>query len=133
MTVDLLFLVIGVGLSLFYGLCSYRVFIYPHTDDVYTKNDLKKFDVTKRARFHEGWTHFICSVIGWICLYILYKNLVATGIGSINVQAITFNHFLLLLIGLLGVVGFLPLTLWGIANAIQFLVKEVTGRIFNIK
>ena len=133
-TMDLLFFIPGIGLSFFYGLSSYRVFTYPHTDNVYKNNNLNKFDVTKRARFHEGWTHFICSVVGWIFLYILYKNLATTGIGNINVQTISFNHFLLLLLGLLGVVGFLPLTLWGIANAIQFLVKEVTGRISsNIK
>jgi len=130
MTIDLLFLTFAFLLSLFYGLSSYRVFTYPHTDKVYKENNLK-IDVTKRARFHEFWTHLICSMIGWVCLYILYNDLFRQGLNSIDIRSITANHFLLLLVGLLGVIGFLPLTLWGIANTIQFLAKEVTGRIFK--
>ena len=135
MVIDLLFILLGSAFSLFYAFSSYRIFTYPHTDDVYIKNNLKKFDVTKRARLHEFWTHLICSVSGWVCLYILYSNLLKQGLDKVDIRIITVNHFLLLLIGLLGVVGFLPLTLWGVANAVQYLSKEaigVLGRILGI-
>lgn len=95
------------------------------------ENSLKKFDVTKRARFHEFWTHSVCSLTGWGSLYVLYINLFRQGFNNVDIKSITANHFILLLIGLLGVIGFLPLTLWGIANTIQFLAKEVTGRLFK--
>lgn len=126
MTIDLLFFVFGIGLSFFYGLCSYRVFTYPHTNDVYTKNDLKKFDVTKRARFHEAWTYFVCSALGWLCLYLLYSSLFKSGIDNFDLKMVSVNHFMLLLIGLLGVIGFLPRALWNLSASILELTKKIT-------
>ena len=126
MIIDILFLFIGIGLSLFYGLCSYRVFTYPHTDDVYTKNNLKKLDVTKRARLHEAWTYFICSALGWLCLYILYSSLFKEGINNIDIGKVNVNHFLLLFIGLLGIIGFLPRALWNFTEIALEITKKLT-------
>jgi len=127
MNFDTLFWAIAFILSSFYGLASFRVFTYPHTDEVYKQNNLKKFDVTKRARFHEAWTHFICSLIGWLCMYVLYVSLFRTGISSLDVTKLAVGHFLLLLIGLLGIIGFLPRALWNFSATILELTKKITG------
>ncbi len=131
MSFDLLFVALAFSWSLFYGLSSYRIFTYPHTDGVYKENPLKKFDVTKRARVHEGWAHFVCSLLGWMCLYILYSNLFKNGINNVDINSISVNHFLLLLIGLLGIVGFLPRALWSLTDITTNLLemaKKIVGK-----
>jgi len=127
MTIDNIFWIVAFPLSLFYGLSSFRVFTYPHTDEVYKQNNLKKLDVTKRARFHEAWTHFVCSLIGWVCLYILYLSLFKPGISNLDITKLTVNHFLLLIVGLLGIIGFLPRALWNFSATILELTKKITG------
>lgn len=78
----------------------------------YRKENPKLFDRWKDKRLmwniHQSFIHFVGSLIGFIALYILLFKL---GIGDPNEYSL--SHLLLLLLGLAGIMGFLPRIFFG--------------------
>jgi len=73
----------------------------------------------------ERWFNFIGAAAGWILLWILLPKIIGS-IENQNFETITFIDFLFLLTSILGITGYLPLTLFGIAiNAMNTINKLI--------
>lgn len=119
-TLASLILLLGFFISLFYGFKAVWIFMYPSPD----RNPKKH---TKSWWMHQIWINFAGSFIGWVCIYVLIISFGADVKASAS--SISFGHVFLFIVGLLGVMGFLPLTLWGIANSMKYISEKVTGKI----
>jgi hypothetical protein len=114
---SLIIIIFGLGLSLFYGLKERRLFTYPHPDDFYKEKGLEKIDLTWSARLHGFWINFAGSMIGWVCVYLLFSDWVSGSWGGIG--GLTVAHFVVFIICVLGIMGFFPSALWNIKEAVK--------------
>jgi len=121
---EILFLVIGFSFSFFYGVRSYYIFTF-RTIDKIEKERYK----TITMKVHNFFVNFSGSVIGWMCLYLLYKDLLSSGLADVNLGKISFGHALLLFIALLGIWGILPHTFWGLASSAKYMAERALGRL----
>lgn len=103
-----LFWFIAIVVTLFYTIFAPEAFFH----NTYKKENPKLFDRWKEKRLvwniHQSFIHFIGSATGFIALYILLFNL---GIDDPSKYGVT--HLVLFLIGISGVMGFLPRILFG--------------------
>lgn len=113
-----LILVFGFFLSVFYGARAAWIFMYPHPENPPRKT-------TKSWWIHQMWINFWGSFIGWICVYLLVFNL-KDNVTLIS-QNFSFGLLSLFVVGVLGTMGFLPLTAWLLANSIAVLTRKITG------
>jgi len=60
-------------------------------------------------KVHTIWIHIVSGLVGSFCLYFLYKKFFFV---NNTVLSIGIVDLVLLLFGLLGIVGLLPMTLW---------------------
>lgn len=124
MSVDLpskLIIIFGVIFSLFYGFNAVEIFQRSNPNKKYPNSCLSWW-------IHQRWINFIGSVIGWICVFILYSSLTPFDLQDVA-RHIVAGHILLFTIGVLGIMGFLPLTFWGLANSMLFIAEKITGKI----
>ena len=63
--------------------------------------------------------------LGWIAIVVLYQDLAAYPTGRM-VNALTWSHWGLGLVGFVGMVGWLPATLSGLANSLTAFVKAIS-------
>lgn len=80
-------------------------------------------------KVHNFFVNFSGSAIGWMCLYLLYKDLFSSGLADINLGRISFGHALLLFIALLGIWGILPHAFWGLASSAKYMAERALGRL----
>ncbi|MBU0846014.1 hypothetical protein KKH23_02335 [Patescibacteria group bacterium] len=80
-------------------------------------------------KIHNFFVNFTGSAIGWMCLYLLYKDIFSSGITNINLDNINFGHALLVFIALLGIWGILPHTFWGLASSAKYMAEKALGRL----
>lgn len=97
MTVFWILLFIGIVSGVYHGFFNNKIY---HDSGAY-KN--------KHERVHIVWIHFVSGLAGSFCLYILYLKFLATQNNSLNFGV---GDIAVLLIGLLGIVGLIPMTLW---------------------
>lgn len=114
--IDYIFLVIGFCFALFYG---FRCFEIHEVPEKYQKLE---------TRIHQYWFNLVGAIVGWLALFILYKSLGQISDNWNNLAVITpalnWNHYILLLIGIIGVVGYLPFTL---VNLLRIPDKLIEG------
>lgn len=122
---DALFLVIGTLFSLFYGIRSYFIFSLRTLD----KKDREAYEKSISLKVHNFFVNFTGSAIGWICLYLLYKDLFSSGLKNFDPQKIGLGHLFLVLIAFLGIWGILPLTFWGLASSAKYMAEKALGRL----
>ncbi len=117
-----IYVVIALIFSSFYGLYAENIF--------YTKNQKEKIkeeydsESIKYFHFHQHWLNFVGSCIGWFSLYLFISIL-----QKVEVKEISFANILLLIIGVIGIVGWLPMTLWGVTKSLADAVKRVIDKI----
>lgn len=97
MTIFLILVIIGLFSGVYHGFFNNQIY-----HDSKPDNDWHK-------KIHTIWIHCICSIIGSFCLYLMYKKFFTTNNFVFNIE---IGDVIVLLIGLLGVVGLLPMTLW---------------------
>ena len=131
MNFEILFLIIACIFSLFYAFRARRIIDYPHPDSYYTKKINRKRllpDITNSAHIHGFWINLLGSAIGWFFIYILYSNLVQPGL-KIAIKEISSIHVFIFIIGVIGIMGFLPFTLSGIISSLQYLIDKLIDKI----
>lgn len=73
---------------------------------------------------HEIWFNFIGSFVGWISLYIVYKSLYNFSWENLVIN-IGWQHLIMFMLGILGITGLLPYTLWGLSRSADFIVNKM--------
>lgn len=112
-------LLVGFGLSLFYGLEAVRIFGYPG------KNE-KLPELAPSWYIHQFWFNFAGSFAGWLLLAHFARNF----FYSYNFEA-SVGDGLLLILALLGVVGLLPSFLAQVPEALKWLTTRSAGEIYK--
>ncbi len=113
--IDKIFLIVALLFSLFYGFFCKQIW-FPENKNI-----------TKSRWLHEVWFNFVGSLIGWICIYAIYKSL-SIFTWQTLVSNILWQHIILFLVGVLGIIGLLPYVLWGISRAVDQLISKILGR-----
>lgn len=102
--VNLLFFLTALIFSISYGFWCKEIW-FPDDDSL----SISRY-------IYEIWFNFIGSFVGWMSLYVLYRSFLnSTWIELAT--TISWTHLFLLIIGLLGITGLLPYTLWSISRA----------------
>jgi len=108
---DKLFLCLAIGFGIVHGIVSIFFFVKKHVrptffvkeEDIrYEENGEKKEKKRKRNRIwwvHQFFLNGTGAFIGWVALYYFFKS---------DMCKIGIQHFIALLIGFLGVTGYLP-------------------------
>ena len=112
---DIIFLILAILFSIFYGVFWKQVWISPLSPGL-----------TKSRLLHEVWFNFIGSLIGWICIFVIYRSLLPFSWEG-AVYNITWQHIALFIIGVLGITGLLPHVLWSISRSIDLLIERMLG------
>lgn len=106
--IDYIFLIIGFCFSIFYGFRCFQI------------HAIEKGKLELETKMHQWWFNFVGAAIGWLALFIFYKSLGQISDNWNNLaniaSALNWNHYILLLIGSMGIVGLLPYTLWSLSR-----------------
>ncbi len=108
------FLALALGFSLFYGLAFKQIWMSTSSK------------LTKSRWFHEAWFNFVGSLIGWICMFAIYESLFNFPWQTLVIN-ISWQHIILFVIGILGITGLLPYTLWSVSRGIDEFIKKILG------
>jgi len=109
---------IAFFLSLFYSFFGEKIFI--KTSE---REQIRK-DFGNWVHIREFWVRFVGLIIGWYSLYLFIS--ITQKIGAEN---ISFSHIMLLIIGVIGIVGWLPYTLTGVIDSLAGIVKKLVDKI----
>lgn len=113
-----IYFIISLIFSLYYSLCAEMIFWTKEQRDNYHK------DYSLIKRFHQIWLNFVGSALGWFSLYLFFYV-----VQNVEVKEISFADILLLIIGLLGIIGWLPMTLFGVGQSLVTAVKRLIDKI----
>jgi hypothetical protein len=116
----IIYWVFALCLSLFYSLKAFKIHL-THEGLVNQQRKNKNY----AWFFHQWWFNFIASLIGWGLIWMLLPSLILI-ICQQKSGTLSFVDILLLIIGLLGITGHLPLTIFGIAKNTDALISKVT-------
>ena len=125
---------LGFVVSLFFGLASMSIHIYPkwhhqHGSTLpirrWLVNEPTGTRYTMTNLIYQVWLNFVGAAIGWIAIVVLYQDLAAYPTGRM-VNALTWSHWGLGLVGFVGMVGWLPATLSGLVNSLTAFVKAIS-------
>lgn len=115
------FWLVALSFSLFYSFYAFKIHL---TDENFIKAQKKNNNFA--WLFHQWWFNFIGSITGWSILWILIPPFFLIFCQQ-TTSHISFKEFLLLLIALLGITGYLPLTLFGIAKNAEKAINTISG------
>ncbi len=115
------YIIFGVGflLSVYLGWKAREIF-----------SEIPKEDWIKRPkswRLHQFWFNFIGSFVGWLILLGLFIYFRGSGMKEIG-----FYHFIFLFIGVMGVVGWLPMGLMGLVARLVEFGREALERLMKL-
>ena len=100
----LLFLCSGISIGLFYGAHNEKIWPSDHSPKIY-------------ERTHFYWTHFIGGVAGGSAAYLLFiKSGICFNDPLMLFCSLDWVDLILFLVVLLGYSGYIPRTLWFMAN-----------------
>lgn len=111
----------GLFVSIYYGLFAHRIF---WTKEQVQLNFGGKYGIYQRI--HQIWLNFVSALVGWFSIYIFLEILL-----SIQPSQLSITHILLLGFGIIGVVGWLPRTLWSIATSINESMNKILRASFG--
>lgn len=110
---DAEFLALGTGLSIFYGLYAVKIFVPEDNEFVRTRVKYKSWWV------HQFWLNFMCSEAGWVAaFYFTFYR-----VFPYSAYTPKASDVWIVLFALLGMGGFLPLTLSLVPTALGSLVS----------
>lgn len=118
---NLIFLIGGFIHAAFYGFCSYHIFTFPHADRKY-RRFYKRSLVMK---IHSFVVNFSGVAIGWICAYLLFRDLTSSWSTTIDIEAIKLGHGFIFVFCLLGLWGILPNAIWGLSNTFKIMLDKL--------
>ena len=76
--------------------------------------------------FHQHWFNFIGSITGWVVLWIVLPTFYQCIVNQC-VNPLSFKDIILFLVAILGITGYIPLTLYGIARSFNELVNRLSN------
>jgi len=109
-------LLIGFIVSIFYGLFADKIF----WDKEQRSKHYKESSYLKHIQ--QFWLNFVGSFVGWFFIY-LFLNILL----RIRLSELSITHILLLEFGIIGIVGWLPMTLLGVATSLGEIVRKLLG------
>lgn len=107
--------IIAISFSLFYGFNA----IYIFWNEDYRKTNFKDEEHKCLRMFNQFWLNFAGSIGGWISLYVVISYLISHG-----TIILTNAHILFFVIGIIGITGLLPMTLFDIINGPYEIIKK---------
>ena len=116
---SIIFWAIALTGSIFYASWGFQVHMVDE-DTVDSQKENKKY----AWLIHQWWFNFIGCLTGWVIIWILLPVIVQ-GVCYQNVDSFQFIDFILLITGLLGITGHLPMTLFGIAISSNAIINKV--------
>jgi hypothetical protein len=113
-----IFILVALAASMAYGSFAERIF---GNKEQRAKAD-KDFGIL--GHVHQFWLNFIGSGAGWVSLYLFISFVRTNGIENLS-----FLHLTLFLVAVLGIIGWLPMTLAGVSNALASAVERLINKI----
>jgi hypothetical protein len=107
------FACVTLAFSLFYGFKASDIFDVDHAGRPWA------------WKFQQFWLNFVGPTAGWVILWIVVQRL--RSVIHSPEQSLNFSDFVLLLIALIGVTGFLPLS---VVSFIQG-IRDIAGRVMG--
>jgi len=95
------FVLVGVGFSVFYACKAVDVFTDTNSEFIKTKMKLASW------RFHQYWLNFVGSLTGWAAAYYF----VFCRLHPLSSFSLKIEDTVVILIAVLGITGLLPYTL----------------------
>lgn len=108
-------LLVGLIMSVLYGFFSDKIF---WTEEQRKNNFEGKYGYVRRVQ--QFWLNFVGSFAGWFSIY-LFLNILL----HIRLSELSIAHVLLFGFGIIGVVGWLPMTLLGVASSLGEIVRKL--------
>ena len=105
---------IGLIISILYGFFADKIF---WTDKERKENFEGEYGGAKRI--HQFWLNFVGSFVGWFCVY-LFLNILL----NIRFSELSVAHVLLFGFGVIGIVGWLPVTLHSVVISLGEILKK---------
>ncbi len=127
-------LVFGFVASLFFGLACMSIHInskwhHQHGSTLpirrWLVNEPTGTRYTMPHLIYQVWLNFVGAAIGWIAIIVLYQDLAAQPTGRM-VNALTWSHWGLGLVGFVGTVGWLPGILSGLVSSLAALAAALS-------
>jgi hypothetical protein len=125
-----LYFFVALVASGLYGWYAVKIFL-PEIDPR-KRGSAADISIQKRKPFcwhmHQMWLNFAGSLVGWLCLWFVGKQLVEKAPTDFG-----WGYALLALVAFVGVTGYLPSTAVGIVQAIGTLIDKFAGLIPGAK
>jgi hypothetical protein len=77
-------------------------------------------------------SHFVCSLAGWICLYLLIARIQAVN-GSLGQLALTWADLGLFTFSVLGITDHLPQTFYGVVMSLSKVTETAINKVAAVK
>lgn len=107
---------IGFIVSVLYGFFADKIFWDKEQRSKYYKES------SYPKHIHQFWLNFVGSFVGWFSIYLFLNILLHVRLSELSIA-----HILLLGLGIIGIVGWLPMTLLGVATSLGEIVRKLLG------
>jgi hypothetical protein len=104
-----IYLIVALAFSLFYGFNAQQI----HAIDKKQDEDLRKTFGPSWV-FHQFWFNFFGALVGWVLLGVSIQI-----VRTIDPAEISIGHVLIFIIGVVGVVGYIPKTIHDVASFVS--------------
>jgi len=111
---DLVFLVVAIVASVFYGTKACEIFEVPSTAKPWS------------WKIHQFWLNFAGSFVGWLALWTVTPRALTCVRESCTAQ-FSVSDVALFVLGFIGVTGFLPVVVVGLVFSIKEVVTKLAG------
>lgn len=111
---DLVFLVVALGASVFYGTKACEIF------------EVSDAGKPRSWKVHQFWLNFAGSVVGWLALWTVIPRALTCVRDSCAPQ-LSASDVALFFVAFVGVTGFLPVAVVGLVFTIKDLVARLVG------
>lgn len=120
----LAYLILSITMSLIFGFKSIEIHDELRFDEnkkLLGVDNMKKDLKSKRKAllYHQYWFNFVGSFTGWIALFPILKNIFIFLCPKQTLIEISWSQFGLFLIAILGITGYLPLTIHNLAKSLN--------------
>jgi hypothetical protein len=111
----IIYLIVAILFSLFYGLFACSIFI----------GDVK--DKPSAWKFHQIWLNFLGSIIGWIAFWPVINNTISYLKGNEGFPGFGWQQICLFFLGFVGITGFLPSAVVGLVTSLGKIAEKLLG------
>lgn len=108
----------GCLMSLFYGVGGVWIF---------QRSNEKPFEDKYKYNYfwwlHQVWINFLGSAFGWFMLFLFYLSVSQNGVADV-INNFNWQYAGTLLLAIIGMMGFLPATIWNLINSISTIIDR---------